>query len=62
MNKKKFITDKDAEIERQRQKEEQLKATKMAAMEPFWQDLNENITAVSKSRETGYINRHGKAF
>lgn len=36
LNRKKFITDKDAEIERVRLKDEQLKTGKMASLEPFW--------------------------
>jgi hypothetical protein len=36
LNRKKFITDKDAELEKVRQKDEQLKNTKKASLEPFW--------------------------
>ena len=36
LNRKKFITDKDAELEKVRQKDEQLNNTKMASLEPFW--------------------------
>lgn len=36
LNRKKFITDKDAELEKVRMKDEQLKNTKMASLEPFW--------------------------
>lgn len=60
LNRKKFITDKDAEIEKVRLKDEQLKNGKMASLEPFWQDLNESIQNVSKQREGGLTNRHGK--
>lgn len=61
INKKKFITDKDEEIERLRQKDKLLKQKRGPTLEPYWNDLNEGIQAVSKSRETGVVNRHGKA-
>jgi hypothetical protein len=61
INKKKFITDKDAEIERLRLKDELLKQKRGPTLEPYWNDLNEDIQAVSKSREVGAVNRHGKA-
>ena len=60
INKKKFITDKDAELEKIRLKDEQLKQTRGPTLEPYWNDLNEGIQAVSKTRETGAVNRHGK--
>jgi len=60
LNRKKFVTDKDAEIEKIRLKDEQLKEKKRASLEPFWQDMNESIQSVSKQREAGLINRHGK--
>lgn len=30
-------------------------------MEPFWKDFNESIASISKQRENGFVNRHGKA-
>ena len=60
LNRKKFVTDKDAEIEKIRLKDEQLKDRKRASLEPFWQDMNQSIQSVSKQREAGLINRHGK--
>jgi len=60
LNRKKYITDKDAEIERVRLRDEKLKDQRKARMEPFWNDFNESIASITKQREGGLINRHGK--
>ena len=60
LNKTKFVTDRDQEIERFRLKEEQLKRSKRASVEPFWKDLSESIQNASAQREVKLVNRHGK--
>ena len=48
LSKKKYITEKDAEIERVRQRDEKLKDQRKARMQPFWKDFNESIASMSK--------------